>query len=125
MNHKPRAILAVVLIVCGVASLVFFWLQPRAAAERSLTGVWQEVGGGEILAFSGDGDLKIDNSVGRYRFIDESHIEIRVANGSPRLALYSPKTGNITWTNGRGTVLGYEFKPGLSLQNRVRGATGL
>lgn len=117
--------LAVGLMVVGVASLVGVWLRPRVTGERSLTGVWQQVGGGETMAFSGEGDLKIDNSVGRYRFIDGSHIEIRVPNGSQRFAFYSPKTGNITWTNGRGVVLDYEFRRGLSLQNRVRGADGL
>ncbi len=125
MSQKPRALLVMVLIVCGVGGLLFLWVRPIAVVGRSLTGVWQEVGSGEILAFSGDGGLKIDDSVGRYRFMDGSHIEIRVPNGSPRLALYSPKTGDIAWTNRQGTVLHYEFRPRLSLQNRVRSASGL
>lgn len=125
MNHKARAILAAVFMVCGVAGILLFWLRPRTATEISLRGVWQEVSGGEALAFSGNGDVKIDGSAGRYRFIDGSHIEIHVPNGSPRLALYSPKTGDIAWTNAQARVLRYEFRPGLSLQKRVRSASGL
>ena len=112
--------LASALILGGVAAIVLLWPRPRAAAGTSLTGVWQEVGGGETLEFSGDGDLKINSAAGRYAFIDGTHIEIYVPNGTPRFASYSCETGDITWTNGRGMVLRYAFRPLLSLKNRIR-----
>jgi hypothetical protein len=127
MNRKLQIAFFTGLIVFGiiVSIAVLQHVGARAVEAKSLTGVWQEVGGGETLILSRNGDLRVDGSAGRYRFTDTNHIELQIPNGSWRMVSYSPETESLTWTNGRGRIVCYTFCRWLTLQNKARAASGL
>ena len=71
--------------------------------------------------------MQADNVQGSYAWIDAEHLRIEFgALGSPRLIWFSPRTGDMMWTNHElGLVLQYTYEPGSSAKVRIGKTLGL
>jgi hypothetical protein len=123
MNRKKFAVILVLIAVCVTAAL----LLPRRRARPSIFGRWAQVSGScEQMTFLGDGDVEVGNTPGSYTWIDDEHLRVEFAMGSPRLIWFSPRTGDMMWTNHElGLVLQYTNEPGSAAKVRISKALGL
>jgi hypothetical protein len=123
MNRKTFVIILVLSAACIAALLV-----TRRAAPPSIVGRWHRVGvgGGEQMIFMGGGDMQVNDTLGSYTWIDAEHLRVEFASGSPRLIWFSPRTGDMIWTNHElGLVLQYTNEPGSFAKVRINKALGL
>jgi hypothetical protein len=103
-------------------------LATRRTARPSIVGRWHQVGPGasDQMTFLGDGHVQIGDSPGSYTWIDTEHLRVQFALGSPRLIWFSPRTGDMIWTNHElGLVLQYTNEPGSFAKVRINKALGL
>ena len=78
------------------------------------------------MIFMGGSDVQVGNAQGSYTWIDAEHLKVEFALGSPRLIWFSPRTGDMMWTNHElGLVLQYTKEPGSSAKVRISKALGL
>ena len=123
MNRKQFVII-LILSAAGIAGL----LVTRRHAHPSIFGRWHQVSpGGEQMTFMGEGDVQVSSANGSYTWIDDEHLRIELfAMGSPRLVWFSPRNGEMMWTNHElGLVLRYTNEPGSSAKVRISKALGL
>ena len=109
------------------AACVTGLLVTRRQARHSIFGRWHQVSpGGEQMTFAGEGDVQVGSALGAYTWIDDEHLKIEFAMGSPRLVWFSPRNSDMMWTNDElGLVLRYTNEPGSSAKVRIGKALGL
>jgi hypothetical protein len=83
------------------------------------------------MVFTGDGDMQVahvggsGSAPGSYTLVDSQHLRVEFAGGNPRLVWFSPRTGDMTWTNHLGMVLRYTNELGSFVTVRAARALGL
>lgn len=122
MNRKKLFIILAVSAVCVAALLAM-----HRTTRPSIVGRWHQVGGGsDQMIFTGGGDMQVNDKPGSYTWIDAEHLKVEFPMGSPRLIRFSPRSGEIMWTNDTlGVVLRYTNEPGSFLKVRISNALGL
>jgi hypothetical protein len=90
-------------------------------------GTWRQVGGAEMMVFTGNGEMSVDGAPGSYTMVDRQHLKVDFAPmGGPRLIVFSPDTTEMAWTNeSLGIVLRYRKEFGSSLKVHATKALGL
>lgn len=122
-TSRRRFVFIFVLSAACIAALFV----TRRTEHPSIVGRWHQVGGGsDQMIFMGGGDMQVNDKQGSYTWIDAEHLRVEFALGSPRLIWFSPRTGEMMWTNHElGLVLRYTNEPGSFAQVRIGKALGL